>query len=47
MESIEIGDIQFFERTALPDLSTERVLPEDIEMIFKHHEDKDLPTFFD
>jgi len=46
-ENLEISDIQFFERTALPELSTERVLPEDIEMIFKYHEDKDLPTFFD
>ena len=46
-ENVEISDIQFFERTALPELSTERVLPEDSEMIFKYHENKNLPTFFD
>ena len=46
-ENVEISDIQFFERTALPELSKERVSPEDMEMIFKYHEDKNLPTFFD
>lgn len=46
-ENLEISDIQFFEKTALPKLSTERVLPEDIEMIFKYHQNKNLPTFFD
>jgi len=45
--NIEIIDVQFFDRTALPELSTERVLPEDIEMIFKYYEDNNLPTFFD
>lgn len=46
--SIETSEIAFFGRAELPaDLSIERVVPRQIERMFEHALDPDLPTEFD
>ncbi len=45
--NIEISEIGFFELNNLPELSQSRVLPEDIEMVFRHHGNSQLPVSVD
>lgn len=45
--SIETTEVQFFHRDQLPTLSIHRVLPEQIQLAFKHYHQMDLPTAFD
>ncbi len=45
--SIETEDIGFFKLDNLPELSTSKILVEQIEIMFKHHNNLSLPTYFD
>lgn len=45
--SIETSAIQFFERNKLPELSTHRVMPGEIDLAFTHYQQLNLPTTFD
>jgi len=45
--SIETGGAAFFKENELPELSINRVTPEEIHMLFKHYRQPDLPTEFD
>ena len=45
--AFDILDCRFFPRHALPPLSLERVLPEQIEMLYRHKDDRDLPVEWD
>lgn len=46
-ESHETGGVGFFLENDLPELSIARVTPEQIHMLFKHHQNPNLPTEFD
>ncbi len=45
--SIETGQPTFFPLDALPELSPARVIPEHIALMFEHHADPGLPTYYD
>lgn len=45
--SIETSEIRFFHKDELPELSLNRVMPEQIELAFKHYSQHELPTEFD
>ncbi|MGE3317941.1 MAG: NUDIX hydrolase [Candidatus Berkiella sp.] len=45
--SIETTQVQFFHQDQLPTLSVHRVVPEQIQLAFKHYHQMDLPTAFD
>jgi len=45
--SHETDDIEFYPENALPDLSVSRVTESQIQRLFGHHRDPDLPTDFD
>lgn len=45
--NIEISDIGFFAPDELPELSVSRVLPEDIEMLFRHSQCPGSPVYVD
>lgn len=45
--SIETTDVGFFDLADLPPLSTGRILKEQIDLAFRHHTDRALPTAFD
>lgn len=45
--SIETGQPTFFPLDALPELSPARVIPEHIALMFEHHADPNLPTYYD
>ncbi|OLQ93291.1 ADP-ribose pyrophosphatase [Vibrio panuliri] len=47
LTNIEISDIDFFERDKLPELSKSRVLSDDIELMFKHHQQPASPVWVD
>ncbi|MDF7822961.1 NUDIX hydrolase N-terminal domain-containing protein [Pontiellaceae bacterium B12227] len=43
----DIEEARFFPLDELPDLSLSRTLPEHIELLFRHHQNPELPTAFD
>jgi ADP-ribose pyrophosphatase YjhB (NUDIX family) len=45
--SDETSEVAFFARDALPPLSLGRVIPAEIEEVFRHAENMDLPTYFE
>jgi hypothetical protein len=45
--SHETDDVGFYAENALPDLSVSRVTESQIQRLFEHHRDPDLPTDFD
>jgi len=45
--SEETTDVAFFARDALPQLSLSRTTPAQIERMFRHHQERALPTEFD
>lgn len=45
--SLETDDVGFFARGNMPPLSLSRVTPEQIERLFQHYHDPNLPTDFD
>jgi ADP-ribose pyrophosphatase YjhB (NUDIX family) len=45
--SLETSEAEFFGRDGLPELSTARVTLRQIDRLFAHHRDPDLPTEFD
>ena len=45
--SIETGQPTFFALDELPELSPARVIPEHIALMFNHHADPSLPTYYD
>jgi ADP-ribose pyrophosphatase YjhB (NUDIX family) len=45
--SIETSEIAFFRRDALPELSQQRITAHQIERMFRHHAQPDLPTEYD
>lgn len=44
---LETDDVQFFLPDKLPDLSTQRVTRGQIQRLFEHYRDRDIPTDFD
>ncbi|MEP7220407.1 MAG: hypothetical protein ABI876_15895 [Bacteroidota bacterium] len=44
---VETGEVGFFKRDALPDLSLGRTTPAQIERMFQHHEHPGWPADFD
>ena len=46
-ESIEISEVGFFKQNAIPQLSEGRVLRQDVDMMFRYHEDLTLPVYCD
>ena len=46
-ESIETGELKFFEEDSLPDLSLPRITAEEIHMLFQHYRNPNLPADFD
>ena len=46
-ESLETGGADFFPPDALPELSLSRVTPDEIQRMFEHHADPNLPTDLD
>jgi ADP-ribose pyrophosphatase YjhB (NUDIX family) len=45
--SLETGESAFFSPEELPELSVRRVTAEEIQMLFRHHSQRELPTEFD
>jgi ADP-ribose pyrophosphatase YjhB (NUDIX family) len=45
--SNETSEVAFFDRHALPPLSLERTLPEQIERLYEHSQKPELPADFD
>jgi ADP-ribose pyrophosphatase YjhB (NUDIX family) len=45
--SIETDAVDFFAEDQLPPLSLQRITPGQIELMFRHHRERDLPTTFD
>lgn len=45
--SIETSEIRFFDKSELPELSSHRIMPAQIELAFQHHYDPKLSTHFD
>jgi hypothetical protein len=45
--ALETGAVEFFPEDGLPELSLDRVLPEQIHRMFDHMRDPNLPTDFD
>ena len=45
--NIEISDIDFFDRNSLPELSTSRILPSDIELMFQRYENPTSDVWVD
>ncbi len=43
----ETDAVDFFAEDALPPLSTPRVSPAQIQLLFRHERERDLPTSFD
>lgn len=43
----DITDAAFFDLNDLPPLSLHRTLPQHVELLWKHHQNPDLPTSFD
>ena len=47
VNSLETGGVAFFKEDSLPELSTSRVTPDEIHMLYRHYRDPGLPTEFD
>ena len=46
-KNLETSQTDFFARNGLPELSIARVLPEQIDLMFAHYYDMNLPTAYD
>lgn len=45
--NLEVSDVGFFALESLPPLSESRIMGEDLEMLFRYNENRDLPVYVD